>query len=125
LARVSLHDNFAGCGAFQFRFYFLINPAVCKFRRNPDGVLDGIGVRPAVADNTDAFHAQQGSAAVLGIIHPLAEVAVGLLRKHIAELARDRRFERLAQHTLHHLNQSFAYLERDVSDEAIADHHVG
>ena len=47
----------------QLFFDALVHIAGCKIRRHADGVLDGVGVRPAVANDAYAFHAQQRRAA--------------------------------------------------------------
>ena len=60
---------------------------VGKFRRHADGVLDGVGVRRAVADDADALHAQQRRAAIFGVIQALLEVGEGLARQQKSHLA--------------------------------------
>ena len=74
-------------------FDFLIDTPFVDFAGNPDGVLDGVGVRATVADDADAFDAEEGSAAVFGVVDSLAEVLEGSTRKSVAELACEIGFE--------------------------------
>src|SRR3984885_2644159 len=58
-----------------------------------DSVLDRVGVGAAVGDDANPFDSEQGSAAVLGIIHPLLELLEGCAREHVTDLAGDGGFE--------------------------------
>src|SRR5713226_4263386 len=55
-----------------------------------DGVLDGLGVGAAVADDAAALDAKERGAAVFGVIHPLLQVVECSLRQERTELARKR-----------------------------------
>ena len=87
-------------------------------------VLDGVGIGAAVGDDANALDAQQRRSAVFGIIHALLEILKRGPRKHVSDFARDGGFERLAQHLVDHVHQALAHLQRDVSDEPVANNHV-
>ena len=90
-----------------------------------DGVLDGVGVGAAVGNDADAFDAEEGSAAVLGIVETFLEVVESRAGQHVANFPADGGFERFAQHLVDHVHQAFADFEGDVADESVADDDVG
>ena len=45
--------------------------------RHADGILDGISVGAAVADDRTAFDAQQRRTAKFGVVDPFLEVRIG------------------------------------------------
>src|SRR5215469_11897468 len=102
----------------------LIHVTFGKFLGHADGVLDGFGVGAAVADDADAAHTQQRRAAVLGIVHAPLEIGEGFLGQQRSDAAGNGGFERLAQQVLHQVHQTFADLQGDIPDEAIANDHV-
>src|ERR1017187_5055291 len=110
--------------AAEFVFHALVDSAAGAFGGHADGVLDGVGVGPAVADDARAAHAQQRRAAVFGIIQALLEGGEGVLGDDVSDFAGDGGFESLAQEVLDHVAQTLADFQRDVADEAVADHHV-
>src|ERR1017187_507613 len=110
--------------AAEFVFNALVDLAAGEFRGHADGVLDGVGVGPAVADDARAAHAQQGRAAVLGIIQALLESGEGGLGDDVSDFAANAGFEGLAQELLDHVAQTLADFQGDVADEAVADHHI-
>src|SRR5437762_9033720 len=70
----------------QFALNLLIDPSLGELRGHADGVLDGIGIGPAVADDARAFHAQQRCAAIFRVVHPLLEMPEGPAGKHVSYL---------------------------------------
>ena len=77
---------------------------------------------PTMATPGDA---EQRRAAVLGVVHAPAEPPERPPRQQRAHLHRERARQLLAQQVLHHLDEPFADLQRDVAGEAVADDHVG
>ena len=72
-----------------------------------------------------ARHAHQRRAAVFRIVHAPAESAERPPRQQIADLARKRALQLLAEQLLDHLDETFAQLQRHVPGKAVADDHVG
>src|SRR5580700_10758291 len=59
------------CSALaQLFFDAQVHVTGCKIGRDTDGILDGVGIRTSVTNDTHAFDAQQRRAAVLGVIDP-------------------------------------------------------
>src|ERR1700722_20871728 len=81
-------DVFGGPLA-QLVFDPLVDVAAGELGSHADGVLNGVGVGPAVADNADAAHPQQWRTAVFGIVHALLEILEGRPRKHVSNLTGD------------------------------------
>src|SRR5437773_2157830 len=52
----------------------LIDFSIGEFGRHPDGVLDGIGVGSAMADDASPAHPQQRRAAVLRVVQPFFKI---------------------------------------------------
>src|SRR6185369_2075926 len=78
-----------------------------------------------MADDADAFDAQQWSTAVFGVVEALLEVGEGLARKQKSYLAGDGSLQRFLQQESHGLDHALRDLEGNITDEAIADEHVG
>src|ERR1017187_4136237 len=83
--------------AAEFVFNALVDFAAGEFGGHADGVLDGVGVGAAVADDARAAHAEQRRAAVFGIIQALLESGEGVLGDHVSDFAGDSGFQGLAQ----------------------------
>src|SRR3990172_7300462 len=77
----------------EFRFDILIHVVLAEFVRDPDGILDGIRLGAAMADNRDSLHAKQRRAAVFGIIQPAPELLKSLLSEDVADLRGKRLFQ--------------------------------
>ena len=90
-----------------------------------DAVHDGVGVGRAVADDAGAADAEEGSAAVFGVVEALFEALEGALREKGAELRGDGGAEAFAEGGADELGEAFAGFEGDVADEAVADDDVG
>ena len=63
-----------------------VDLGVRELCRHADGVLDGVGIRRSVADDTDPFEAQQRSAAVFGIVEFLLECGESLAAQQRPDL---------------------------------------
>src|ERR1019366_1448089 len=83
--------------AEQFFFDLPVHVAAGELGRHPDGVLDGFGVEKAVPDDAPAAYAQQGSAAVFGMVQAFAETAERGFGKRVPDLAADGGFQRFAK----------------------------
>ena len=57
-----------------------------------NGVLDRVGVRRSVRDEADAFHSEQRSSAVFGMVEALLEIGKCVAREQRADLSCDRAF---------------------------------
>src|SRR5436305_7552592 len=97
-------------GAGQALCDGLVDAASGAFRSDADGILDGVRVRRAMADDGYAFQPKQRRASVLGVIEPSLEVVEGFPREQIADLARDGLLQRLFHHRAHRRNQSLGNL---------------
>src|SRR5215471_13718029 len=113
-----------GFAQLQFIFNLLVDVAPGEFGGDTDRVLDGVDVAAAVADDASAAHAEQRSAAILGVIQALLERRESTLGKRIADLTGDGGLQRIAEEFLEHVHQALADLECDVADEAVANDDV-
>src|SRR5689334_20252812 len=71
--KINLLADGVGRVPAQFVFDPLVDFAARKLRGDTNGVLNGVRIRPAVADDAAAAHAEQRSAAVLRVIEALLE----------------------------------------------------
>jgi len=78
-----------------------------------------------MADEYGAVDSQQGSPAVFMIIDPLFELFHIRFNKKVGEFASPRAGKNIFQRFCEHLGHAFAYLQRYVSDETVADYYVG
>ena len=72
--------------AGELFFDAFVDVAAGIIGRDPDGVLDGVGVGTAVADDAYAFDAQQRCAAVFGIVEAFAELVKAVAVQHGTDL---------------------------------------
>src|SRR6185437_7220242 len=77
-----------------------------------------------MADDHRTANAQQRRTAIFAVIETLLEGGEGGAREPVAQPRLPAAGQQLAQQAAHGLDQSFADLERDVADEAVADDHV-
>src|ERR1035441_8038321 len=89
-----------------------------------DAVHDCLLVRRSVADDAHAADAEQGRAAILGVIEALLEVVECAARQQGTDLRGDGRLQRLAQQQADQLDRAFTGLDGDVAYKAVADSHV-
>src|ERR1035441_3996344 len=85
--------------AENFFFDLLVDVAAGELGRHPNRVLDGVGVGRAVPDDAPTAHAQEGSAAIFGMVQAFAETAERVLRERVPDLAADGGFQRSEEHT--------------------------
>ena len=111
--------------AVETFFNFLIYIAAGVLGCDADCILDRIRVRSAMADDANAFHAEQRSAAEFGIIDALLELRESRTGQQVSDLPGDGRLQRLLQHVLDHFDDALAHLQRDIADEAVAYDDVG
>ena len=78
-----------------------------------------------MADDAETGDAHQRRAAVFRVVDPPAKPPERPARQQVADLARERALQLLAEQLLDHLDQAFTQLQRDVAGEAVADNHVG
>src|SRR5215831_10387242 len=120
----SLRTSHLHVGQGELLFDFLVHPRARQTGGDADGVLDGVGVRAAVADNANAADSQKRRAAILRVVHGPLDAFQSPFRKQIAQLRSDRAFVTLAQKLDDLHGQCFANFQRDVANEAVADNHV-
>src|SRR5215210_8582212 len=90
-----------------------------------DGVLDGPGVGPPVADETAAVDPQEGRGPEFPVVGTLAEAVEGGFGEHVPRLGAGAALDLFAEHAEDHLGQSLGAFEDHVAHEAVADDHVG
>lgn len=90
-----------------------------------DAVEDGFFVGRPMAYDADAADAEEGGAAVLGVVEALLPGLEGLLGEESADLRSDGGAQVFAEGGADEFGQAFAGLEGDVADEAVADDDVG
>src|SRR3974390_2024672 len=78
-----------------------------------------------MADDDHSFHAQQRSAAVLGVIDALLEVLVGGSAQQVTDLAGEGCRKRFLEHVFEDIDHSFTDLEGNIADESVANDDVG
>src|SRR5512143_2926992 len=104
---------------------FDVHTAARKGPGGPDPVLDRPLAGRSVTDEDPAPHPQKRSATVLLVIQPVLHSAKSALREQGAHLRHeglpDLLFQELAKRRRHPLHR----LDRDVSDEPVADEDVG
>ena len=93
--------------------------------RHGDGVADGLRRRAAVADDAQPGDAEQRRAAVLRVVDALAEPPERAPRQQVADLARKRALQLLAEQRPRPSRPALRSLQHDVAGEAVADDHVG
>ena len=108
----------------EFLFDGVIHVVFAELVRNTNGILDRIGIGPAVTDDRDSLDPEQRRAAEFGIVQPPLERAKCILRKNVANLRRQRFLKFLAEHRDERFDQSFAEFQRDVSGESVTDDDV-
>ena len=91
---------------------------------DPDRVLDGIRIRPAMANDRNSLDAKQRSAAIFRIIKPPAKRAECLLSENVSDFRGNRLLQFLPEHGGERFDKAFAQLQRDVAGETIADDNV-
>src|SRR5580698_7907073 len=111
-------------GSGKLLFDFFVEARAAEFAGDANGVLDSDSIGTAVADDGDAADAEQRRAAVFGGIGALAETVESVFGEHVADLRFEAALDGFFQHGANVLDQSFADLQRDVADEAVADDHV-
>lgn len=89
-----------------------------------DGVEDGEVVGGAVTDDAGAADAEEGGAAVFGVVEASFEVAEGLAGEEGADLGGDGGLEGLAEGVGDEAGEAFGGFEGNVADEAVADDDV-
>ena len=75
------------CG--QAAFNRSVDPALGKFCRDPQRILDRISVRRTMRNDACALYAQQRRATVFGVVKALLEIGEGAAREQRAHLPRD------------------------------------
>src|ERR1700734_604664 len=108
-------------GSGKLPIDFFIYARAAEFAGDAYCVLDGVGIRAAVSNDGDAANTQKRSATRFRRVGALAEVVKGLLRQSGPNLRSERALDGFLQHALHVLDQAFAYFQRDVADEPVAD----
>jgi len=89
-----------------------------------DGVEDGEVVGGAVADDAGAADAEEGGAAVFGVVEAAFEVFEGFAAEEGADLGGDGGLEGLFEGVGDEAGEAFGGFEGDVADEAVADDDV-
>ena len=86
-----------------------------KAMRHRDGVAHGLRRRPAVPDDAESVDAEKRSAAVLGVVHALAEAAERPQRQQVPHARAERALQLLSEQLLDRVDEPLADLQRHVA----------
>jgi len=112
-------------GGLEGGFYAGVYFGMGELGGYADAVHDGLFVGGAVAYDADSADAEEGGAAVLGVVEALFELGDGLAGEECAHLRGDGGLEGLAEGYAEEFGGAFKGLEGDVADEAVAYGDVG
>ena len=102
----------------------LRQPLPGELRGEANGVLDGLGARPAVADDDAALHAEHRRSPVLGVVEPRLEPPEGGPRQQEPDGRFERALDLVAQQLLDHLRQGLGDFQDDVAGEPVGHDDV-
>src|SRR5437870_13922527 len=113
------------CGYLrQFLLNLVVDPQFGKFRSHSNGILDSVGVRRTVSNETYAFNSQQRRAAIFGMVESLLEISESAARQQISHLPRNRRLQTLLQSSAHQIRDPLRSLQRHVTYKAVGDDYI-
>src|SRR5579884_3513896 len=106
-------------GGREVALDFLVDAAVGHAGGDANGVLDGVRIGAAVGDDADAADAEQGRAAIFGIVDFAAEVGVGAAGEDVADLGGEGALEGFLELAGDQYGDALADFEGDIADEAV------
>src|SRR2546425_961604 len=103
----------------------IVHPGPDEILGHAHGVLDGPHGRSAVADDSGRPHTEKRHPPVFGVVDLLAKVAERRAGQEVTHLRQGRLGDFLLHEVKDRLRGALNGLERDISDEPVADDHVG